>query len=423
MKVFNFTKKMNVKTFLVTLAVVGLSVSSLMAQTADVYVGGYDNGKATVWKNGMPQYLANKGEIYSVVVNNGNVYAAGYESVSGMGIAKVWKNGTELYASNTNSHYSSIAVSESGVVYVTCIEEVSGQWVGRVWKDGVVETGYTGASWLSSIFIDGSDIYAAGYTADNNAAVWKNGTLLYTLSSGGLDVATSVFVFEGDVYTTGNEYVNRIPQFKVWKNNATLYTYNTSGVGSLGSSIYISNGVIYASGLHQQYDEYQNYVYIATLWTDGIATELASGTDGRYTEGRSVFVYGSDVYVAGANWDPVYPPVTNKSDAMLWVNGTATTLSTGDSYANSVFVVEAVTGITDVERNATVQVYPNPTTGQLMIESGNLQVDKVEIYDIAGKIILTSHATMINISQFSAGTYFVKLKTGKGELTKKVIKE
>ena len=70
-----------------------------MAQAVDVYVGGSDNGKATVWKNGTPQYLADNGEIRSVVVNNGNVYAAG----NGGGFAKVWKNGAELYTLSTES--------------------------------------------------------------------------------------------------------------------------------------------------------------------------------------------------------------------------------------------------------------------------------------------------------------------------------
>jgi hypothetical protein len=70
-----------------------------------------------------------------------------------------------------------------------------------------------------------------------------------------------------------------------------------------------------------------------------------------------------------------------------------------------------------------ITVYPNPTKGVLRIESGDLRVEKVEILDITGRTVLTSHETMINISQFSTGAYFVKLKTDKGELTKKVIKE
>ena len=70
-----------------------------------------------------------------------------------------------------------------------------------------------------------------------------------------------------------------------------------------------------------------------------------------------------------------------------------------------------------------IKIYPNPTQNELRIESGDLCVEKVEILDIAGRIVLTSHETEINISHFLTGTYFVKLKTNKGELTKRVIKE
>ena len=66
---------------------------------------------------------------------------------------------------------------------------------------------------------------------------------------------------------------------------------------------------------------------------------------------------------------------------------------------------------------------PLPTSWELRIESGELKVVKVEILDITGRVVLTSHETTLNISQLSAGTYFVKLKTDKGELTRKVIKE
>ena len=88
----------------------------------------------------------------------------------------------------------------------------------------------------------------------------------------------------------------------------------------------------------------------------------------------------------------------------------------------NVMVIRATVGI--AESTATqINIYPNPTTWELKIESGELKVEKVEILDITGKTVLTSRETTINISQLSTGTYFMKLKTDKGELTKKVIKE
>jgi hypothetical protein len=87
-------------------------------------------------------------------------------------------------------------------------------------------------------------------------------------------------------------------------------------------------------------------------------------------------------------------------------------------------------GITEAEFDKiNIKVYPNPTTGELRIESSDLQIDNVQIFDIVGKLVLLSpvssqsQETVINIAHLTNGTYFVKLKTDKGELTKKVIKE
>jgi hypothetical protein len=81
------------------------------------------------------------------------------------------------------------------------------------------------------------------------------------------------------------------------------------------------------------------------------------------------------------------------------------------------------TSIKDISLNKAWEIYPNPTNGKLYIESGGLQIEKVEIFDITGRTVFTSYETTIDLSQLSPGTYFVKLKTDRGELTKKVIKE
>jgi hypothetical protein len=72
-----------------------------------------------------------------------------------------------------------------------------------------------------------------------------------------------------------------------------------------------------------------------------------------------------------------------------------------------------------------INVYPNPTTGELKIES-ELRIENVVIYDVFGKIQKTENwkaENVIDISHLPAGAYFVKIYTGAGEVTKKVLKE
>ena len=70
------------------------------------------------------------------------------------------------------------------------------------------------------------------------------------------------------------------------------------------------------------------------------------------------------------------------------------------------------TGVPTPTPLAELKVYPNPTSGELRIESGELRIDKAEILDLAGKIILNcqfSPVNSINVSELSAGIYFLRI--------------
>jgi len=70
-----------------------------------------------------------------------------------------------------------------------------------------------------------------------------------------------------------------------------------------------------------------------------------------------------------------------------------------------------------------IRIYPSPTTGTLQVTSNELQVRRVEIFDIYGRNLLSTPETTLNISHLSAGIFFVKIYTEKGEVMRKVLKE
>jgi len=75
-----------------------------------------------------------------------------------------------------------------------------------------------------------------------------------------------------------------------------------------------------------------------------------------------------------------------------------------------------------------IKIYPNPTTGQLKIESEEMRIENVEIFDVFGKKILSkkflmSPETVINISHLPTGVYFVRIQAEASEVIKKVLKE
>jgi len=73
-----------------------------------------------------------------------------------------------------------------------------------------------------------------------------------------------------------------------------------------------------------------------------------------------------------------------------------------------------------------INVYPNPTTGELRIESRETRVENVVVYDIFGKnqkIGNWKTENAIDISNLPTGVYLVKISTKAGEIVRKVLKE
>ena len=83
----------------------------------------------------------------------------------------------------------------------------------------------------------------------------------------------------------------------------------------------------------------------------------------------------------------------------------------------------------DIDKSATMQLFPNPATNYLSITLGsNNKKVEVTITDITGKIIYTTIATdtqkiEVNTQDFAEGIYVMQIQTGEFIETKKFIIE
>jgi len=76
--------------------------------------------------------------------------------------------------------------------------------------------------------------------------------------------------------------------------------------------------------------------------------------------------------------------------------------------------------------NGGMHVYPNPASDKIYIERTNNDVMEIKLFDIVGKqvpneIQSKDQITEVDLSVLSDGVYFVKINTGQGTLTKKII--
>lgn len=118
-----------------------------------------------------------------------------------------------------------------------------------------------------------------------------------------------------------------------------------------------------------------------------------------------------------------------------------TTLQTNDIVSNSANIffdynfpiatndaetIFAVLNSPNFEQDATVKVYPNPTSSTININSKN-NIQSIELYNVQGRLLQTKlvkeMTSSLNLSNQSNGIYFVKVKTDVGVKVEKIIKD
>ena len=201
------------------------------------------------------------------VIAKPDVYVAGTISNSNMEIATYWKNGVATQLSNLAYGSSANAIAVSGSdVYAAGVQGNGAQDVAVYWKNGgpVSLTDGTNRGYANAIVVSNTDVYVAGGEIGLNttgasyliAEYWKNGVPVVLSARTQSALANSIFISGTDVYVAGS-------------------TYQTTQTSS--NSYYSTQ--------------------IATLWKNGVPTYLTDGL--HYSNAASVFVSGSDVYIAG----------------------------------------------------------------------------------------------------------------------------
>lgn len=86
--------------------------------------------------------------------------------------------------------------------------------------------------------------------------------------------------------------------------------------------------------------------------------------------------------------------------------------------------LNSLTGLKEVlDFENSISIFPNPTSSSLTIKSDQA-LEKIELFDVYGKLILQSNNPYSNIAELPKGIYFVRITNTKGfQTTKKIIKE
>jgi hypothetical protein len=113
------------------------------------------------------------------------------------------------------------------------------------------------------------------------------------------------------------------------------------------------------------------------------------------------------------------PPHGDPSKEKGWMNGDSEV-----RFDNLVLVNTTTLSVDSFLANS-FKVYPNPANDFITIQSKDIKVSSVDMYNVLGAKVLSSELTnnQVNVSSLVKGVYFMKIHTEGGSATKKVVIE
>jgi len=309
-------------------------------------------------------------------------YVVGYESNGTMNVAKYWKDGVATSLSDGNKNAEAFSIFVSGTdIYAAGLEDDSpGELyddptkLPKCWKNGVEIPlnviyfgGASGPNGIAnSVYARGSSVYVVGYEEDGScndyaAVIWENGGDPTILSNPDNEDAwaNSVFVTEG-----GDVYVvGARQQIGVAENQATLWMNGIESPLTDGNNTAVANSVfVSGSDVYICGGEFNSTTlnWAAVYWKNGAITYLTDGKE--YAEANSIYVSGNNVYVAGGK---SVSDDGSMAEATYWKNGVATSLTPkGAGMANSIYVKgsDVYVGGTNESKKYVATCWKNGTT-------------------------------------------------------------
>jgi hypothetical protein len=278
-----------------------------------VYIAGSVDGRAVVWKDGIPTFLTGVPASGSyagatrVLIYNNDVYVLGIFSDStangDLGTIKYWKNGvpTTVVTGLTGGLIDASFDVYNNDVYVSCVlDTVLNQ--SRYWKNGVPVNlnmgGFTGAE-VWDIQVVNGNVYTsgdAGNTTESKIVYWVNGVLnVIPNTSGSCYSEGGMYVNGSDVYVVGKDSLDNA----YWKNGVkTILSKQASYTSVSANTIFVQNNDLYAVG-HHWYSTFSNSYSNATYWKNNVFNILTNYSNGEQAELMDIFVKNNIVYTVG----------------------------------------------------------------------------------------------------------------------------
>ncbi len=417
--------------------------------STDIFLAKYDVNGNVVWAKSAGGIVGDGAASVAVDIL-GNIYLTGsfnsptltfgsitLTNTSNLGntsdlfIVKYNANGNVLWAKSAsgtvNDLASSVAVDASGNTYVSGYFNSPTLTFSSTILTNAVNTGSS------------NDLFLAKYDASGNV-IWAK-------SAGGTssDMSNSIAIdVSGNLYMTGYFYSPTLAFGSYTLTNAGMYDLFLAKYDDSGNVLWAeSAGGTSADEAHSVIVDASGNIYLTGLF---YSPTLTFGSTTLTNEGlEDIFLakYNSNGNVVwaksagGTSFEVAWSVAVNSSGNIYlagWFGSPtltfgSTTLTNADNSGNSadIFIAKlsTATGINELNNLLNISFYPNPAINNITIESP--QQALIEIFNIQGLLIKTltksGNKISVDISDFTKGIYFVKVKTDEGMLVEKFTKD
>lgn len=313
---------------------------------------------------------------------------------------------------------------------IICIDANTGK---TIWQTPRADGAPTSGGYEVTVYGNRGYYWIADYYGPKVSVInLETGENLYSSASVSAGIVQQLCLFvgtDGTVYAPRSQY-NPTTDFIVayedngdtliekWRTPIGFIPFSTSGEGPDGSIYtYSSSGEIIR--LNPSNGEILN-TSIPFLFEEVNSPRMAIDKAGH------IFVTN------GGEYGVVYS--FNPDLTMCWKADVGVLYHSGPALAdNGTLVVSSATNVTAFNSGTTsignisfneYSIFPNPATNYLFV-NGLTEKENVKIYDLTGKLILSSKAGNhpIDISNFPDGVYAIKIETAKGIVTRKFVKQ
>lgn len=284
---------------------------------------------------------------------------------------------------------------------------------------------------VMSMVIKGTDIYAGIYTQTGGVYKSSNNGSSWSAVNNGLPFDSPANSYEVlQLGVSGNNIFAQPRTFGMYisTDDGASWTAVNNGFQNDPNShpTFVSNGTdIYIGNTYGVFYSNNN----GSLWTNLNNGLPSNGVFALCLSGTNIFAGTNNGVCLSTNNCGLWTNVSTNGIASLCVNSfvvKGTNIFAGTS-SSGVWKrpISEMTGIEETNNNSCISFFPNPTIDKLTIIASDQA--SIEISNINGQIIKSIYGdkktTVIDLTDLSSGIYFMRVKTDKEIVTKKIIKE